>query len=139
MRNMAIRIPSVRTVKQLSNENLLVYHDNMLSYVTKKHSSVLQGATPQADKEMGHQENAEHQFMGNEHANECRCRSNSVLDDKVSDVASIGSINSDEINDLLSHSDNDLGDLDGKDNEVILANRQCNVRIDAILAQESFK
>ena len=58
------------------------------------------------------------------------------MDDEVSDIASVGSINSDDVDDLLSNGEEDLDDLDGKDNEIILANRQCNVSTDAILARE---
>ena len=58
------------------------------------------------------------------------------MDDKVSDIVSVGLINSDEVDDLLSQGEDDLDDLDGKDNEVILANRQCNLSTDVILACE---
>ena len=58
------------------------------------------------------------------------------MDDDISDVASVGSINSDEVDDLLSQGEDDLDELDVKDNEVILANRQCNLSTDAILAHE---
>ena len=64
-----------------------------------------------------------------------RCRTDS-MDDEVSDIASVGSINSEDVDDLLSNGEEDLDDLDGKDNEIILANRQCNVSTDAILARE---
>ena len=49
---------------------------------------------------------------------------------------SVESIKSDEVDDLLCQGEDDLDDLDGKDNEVILANRQCNLSTDMILALE---
>ena len=64
-----------------------------------------------------------------------RCHSE-TMDDEVSDIASVRSVNSDDVDDLLSNGEEDLDDLDGKDNEIILANRQCNVSTDAILAHE---
>ena len=67
-----------------------------------------------------------------------RPRTDSPMDDEVSDVASCRSVNSDEVDEFLAHSEGEgnLGDLDGKDNEVILANRQCKLSIDAIFARE---
>ena len=68
--------------------------------------------------------------------NPTRRRRSKVMDDEVSDITSIGSVNSDDVDNLLSQGDEDLEDLDGKDNEVILANSQCNVSRDVILACE---
>ena len=58
------------------------------------------------------------------------------MDDEVSDMESCRSVNSEEMDDLLSQSDGDPSDLDNKDHEIILANRQCDRSIDAILARE---
>ena len=58
------------------------------------------------------------------------------VDQEVSDGELVNSVNSDEVDNLLGHSDDELGEPNDKDNEVILANRQCNVSVDTILARE---
>ena len=53
-------------------------------------------------------------------------------EDEVSDVESLDSVNTNDVDELLLHS---IDELD-KDPKIILANRQCNVGVDVILTQE---
>ena len=59
-----------------------------------------------------------------------------LMEDEVSDMELCRSVKSEEMDDLLLQSEGDPSDLDNKDHEVILANRQCDRSIDAILARE---
>ena len=62
-----------------------------------------------------------------------RARSVNGLDEEeVADLESLYSVNTNDVDELLSHSI----DKPDKDPKIILANRQCNVGVDVILTQE---
>ena len=67
-----------------------------------------------------------------------RSASDMIEEDEVSELSSPDSADLGDVEDLLSMhgSDDDLGNENENESEVILANRQCNLSVDAILARE---